>query len=260
MNSGRKKGRDAMNAVRRKLNSKSGISLAIALVFFLLCAMVGTVVLSAVSTSAGSTAQERQLYRRTLALTSASQLLRQDIQAMTFTGSYARTETVTTTVDPDGGSGTKVETGEEYQRGIPTLVGSKLFAVKDNGDGTYSDSLNLTERYFGKLSALFAGIPAVPTEQTIRFQAVEEQNIPEVTGTIRVEEDYTLTVALQCGENRLTMSFPPNVQPQTETAAPVTTKVDDVTTKTVTVTTYSTNLTWGQPLIQEGGTAHGETP
>lgn len=60
-----------MYAATRKLKSKSGISLAIALVFFLLCAMVGAVVLSDASASAGSTARERQLYRETMALTSA---------------------------------------------------------------------------------------------------------------------------------------------------------------------------------------------
>lgn len=68
-----------MNAVTGKIKSKSGISLAIALVFFLLCAAVGTVVLSAASVSAGNTARERRLYRETAALTSAAELLRGDI-------------------------------------------------------------------------------------------------------------------------------------------------------------------------------------
>ncbi len=246
-----------MNAVTRKLKSRSGISLAIALVFFLLCAMVGTVVLSAASASAGNTARERQLYRETLALTSAANLLSQDIQAMTYTGAYTRTETVTITVDPSGTLSTKVVTSEKYQRGIPKLENSRLFGVKKNPDGTYSDHLHLTERYYRNQGGLWDGATVEPPAQTITFQAVEAQNIPEVTGSLTVAEDYTLTVVLQCGENSLTMSFPPHAVSHTEVAEPVTTKLNDAATQKITTATYSTILTWGQPLMKEGGAGHG---
>ncbi len=242
-----------MNAVTGKLKSKAGISLAIALVFFLLCAMVGTVVLSAASASAGSTARERQLYRETLAMTSAAELLSQDIQAMRFTGAYTRTETVTTTVDPTGNTGTKVETSTDYRQKAPTMEGSRLFSVQDNG-GSFSDSLGLTQRYFanqGKWTVEVAG------PQTVVFHAVEDQHIPEVTGSLTIGEDYTLTVVLYCGKNTLTMSFPPQAASKTEVAAPVTTTVDPNTTKKTTIATYSTTLTWGQPIMKEGGADHG---
>ncbi len=256
MKNNRKKGREAMNAVTKKLKSKAGISLAIALVFFLLCAMVGTVVLSAASASAGSTARERQLYRETAALTSAAELLSRDIQAMGFTGSYTRKETVTTTVDPTGNTGTKVETSTDYQQNAPTMVGSKLFSVQDNG-GSFSDSLGLTQRYFANQGKWTV---AVAAPQEIVFHAVEAQHIPEVTGSLTVGEDYTLTVVLHCGRNTLTMTFPSQAVSKTEVAAPATVTVNDTTTQKITATTYSTTLSWGKPLMQEGGADHGETP
>lgn len=243
-----------MNAVTRKFKSRSGISLAIALVFFLLCAMVGTVVLSAASVSAGSTARERQLYRQTFALTSAAELLSQDIQAMKYIGSYTRTETVTTTVDPDGKIATKVDTVKSYEREMPALKYSQLFQII-NANGTYSDNLNLTERYFKNQKVL--GDTSEPTAQTIKFQAVAEKNIPEVTGSVQVEEDYTLTVVLRCGNdgdkgyNTLTMSFPPNVVSRTELLKPQPIKTEGNTTIKTTGATYYTTITWGQPIMNK---------
>lgn len=245
-----------MNAVTRKLNSRSGISLAISLVFFLLCAMVGAVVMSAASVSAGNTARERQLYRETQALTSAADLLSQDIQAMTFTGSYSRTETVTTTVDSTGNTGTSVATDVKYAREAPKLEGSTLFGVTKKADGTYTDHLNLTQRFYMNQSVLSDGTPAQPAPQTISFGAVEAQNIPEVTGSITVEEDYTLTVVLRCGENSLTMSFPPHVDSHTEVGVPQITNLSDTVTQKTTTAVYSTTVCWGHPLMKEGGADH----
>ncbi len=247
-----------MNAVTRKLKSKSGISLAIALVFFLLCAMVGMVVLSDASASAGSTAWERQLYRETLALTSASELLRQDIQAMIYTGDYTKTETVTTTVTPavppDGKSSTKVETSEEYNLERPAL-NSRFFEVKETA-GKYTDTLGLTQIYIMKYGKLWGdNVAATLQAVDIRFEAVPDQHIPEVTGTVQVKDDYSLFVELRCGKNSLTMSFPPQAVSSTKIDNPITSSYGNVTTRT-TKTTYSTILKWGQPLIKEGGADH----
>lgn len=244
-----------MNAVTGKIKSKSGISLAIALVFFLLCAAVGTVVLSAASVSAGNTARERRLYRETAALTSAAELLRGDITGMTYTGAYTRNEIVTTTVDPAGEQSTKVVTEEQLTREIPTLENSRFFRARKNADGTYSDNLHLTERYFINQGnpALSDGVETAPTAQTVLFHAVEEQNIPQVTAAVTVEEDYTLTATLQCGENTMTVTFPPHAAVQTQVAEPVIKRLNDDSTQKITATTYSTVLTWGEPIMKEGG-------
>lgn len=256
MNNSRKKGRDAMNAVTEKLKSRSGISLAIALVFFLLCAMVGTVVLSAASASAGNTARERQLYRQTQALISAADLLSQDISQMTYSGGYTRKEVTTTTVDLHG---TRVVTSEIFEGGTPKLENTRFFGVKTNQDGSSWDNLNLTVRYYWNQgeTTLLGDNASEPEAQTIVFHSVKEQNIPQVTGKLTVEQDYTLTVELQCGENTLTLSFPASADSQITTDGPVTEKLSDYSSRRISSITYSVSISWGQPLLKEGGGEHG---
>lgn len=248
-----------MNAVTRKLKSKSGISLAIALVFFLLCAMVGTVVLSAVSVSAGNTARERQLCRETLALTSAASLLSQDIQAMTFIGAYTKSEIVTTTVDPEGGQGTTVETKEEYRPEPDALKldGSDLFRLDTSG-AIPTDDLNLMELYTSKTP--LGSTSVTLADVALTFGAVEEQNIPQVTGRLTMGQDYTIKAVLQCGKNTLSISFPPHTTLRTEVTGPAITHPEGNITEKTTDITYTTTLTWGQPLIKEGGAVNGEAP
>lgn len=252
-----------MNWIHKKLNSKSGISLAIALVFFLLCAMVGTVVLSAASVSAGNTARERQLYRETFAMTSAANLLSQDIQGMTFSGTYTRTETVTTTVFPDDPDrNTTVKSGETFAKGPFELRDSKIFRVKgnpNNPDPLDADDLNLGPIFFANQPVPDAALPAESKETVLTFGEVADQNIPKVTGRLTVSPDYTITAVLQCGENSMTVIFPASTDLDTNIAPPSTLENESVTKRT-TVTTYTTTLTWGQPTIQKGGASHAETP
>ncbi len=225
--------------------------MAIALVFFLLCVMVGVVVLSAATVSAGNTARERQLYRETLALTSAAQLLSDDIQSMTFTGVQIETEKVTTTVFPeDENEKTKVERKTITTPGEPKIEGSDLFKVTANGD-SYSDSLDLYLCY----AAIQGGMPNKQAAKQIEFGAVPDQNIPAVTGSVRVEADYTITVVLECGDNSLTMSFPPRTSVKTEIGEPTTVTGDNTSTVTI-QKTHSTIVKWERPLMWEGGTVN----
>lgn len=251
-----------MKAVTKKLKSRSGISLAIALVFFLLCAMVGTVVLTAASTSAGNTARERQLYRETQALISAAQLLNQDVQAMTYTGSHTRTEIVTTTVTagaagPEGqpSGSTQVKTDYNYDLMDPKLEGSKLFAAQGK-----DDDLGLTLRYRVNHPELLLVSPVIPGPLAISFQGEGSFALPEVTGTIGVEEDYGLTVELVCGKNRMSFHFPAQCSNHTDVGEPTTSNQDSFVQK-ISVSTYFTKIRWGQALMEEGGAGYGqETP
>jgi len=230
-----------MTAIRRKLKSKSGISLAIALVFFLLCAMVGTVVLAAVSAAAGSTARERQLYRQTLALTSAADLLRREVEGMTFTGSCNKTETIITTVPISGGK-TTVETEEVWTKGTNIrLTGSTLL----------EGHLDLEGLYLSNQTALSEGIPG-PVSKAFTFQEVADKKIPEVTAELTVAQDYTLTAVLRCGENCMTLTSKPQSDVVTGVPNVTTSHTDNVAIKTTT-TTYTTTLHWGAALITEGG-------
>ena len=209
--------------------------------------MVGTVTLSAASVNAGNTARERQLYRETLAMTSAANLLRQEVQALNFIGCYTKTETVTTTVPDDPESGTTtVTTAKTFAEGECTLAGSSLFE---------EGNLDLKQVYFANQPDLpddpLAPSPA-PVSLPLSFPAVVAQNIPEVTATLTVETDYTLTIVLSCGNSGMTMTFAPKTNTSTEIGPPAVTSQDG-TSITKTVTTYSTALTWDAPVVTEGG-------
>lgn len=250
-----------MKAVTKKLKSRCGISLAIALVFFLLCAMVGTVVLTAASTSAGNTARERQLYRETQALISAAQLLNQDVQAMSYTGSHSRSEIVTTTVtsgavgeegQPSGSS--SVTTEYQYNLLEPKLEGSKLFSVQGQ-----EDDLGLTQRYMANNPKVTDELIVLPEALTLKFAGEETFLLPEVTGKITVEEDYGLAVELVCGENCMSLHFPAQCSTKTDVGEPQKTDDGSSYTQKITTSTYSTVIRWGQALMEEGGAGYGQT-
>ncbi len=236
-----------MSTIRRKLNSKAGVSMVIALIFLLLCAMVGVLVLSAASVSAGKLSRERQYYRQTLALSSAARLLTEQIRKTTFVGSYAQVETVTTTVSgTDEHPSTKVETKYSYTQETPTLSSVDFLSVLE-----------------GKLNALFQSrnpakgdsTPAI-LESTVVFQAIEAQNIPEVTGTLTLNEDYSIRVELKCEDNRMVLVFRAHCADSTKADPPqVVTSADKKTTTKTTKTVFSTTITWDALSISEGGDA-----
>lgn len=74
--------------MKQKLSSKRGASLAIGLVFFLICAMVGASVLAAATASSGSIQTKRQTHQDYLAVSSAAQLLRDEILSSEFQAVY----------------------------------------------------------------------------------------------------------------------------------------------------------------------------
>ena len=250
-----------MKAVKKKMKSRCGIALAIALVFVLLCDMVGTVVLTAASTSAGNTARERQLYRETQALISAAQLLNQDVQAMSYTGSHSRSEIVTTTVtsgavgeegQPSGSS--SVTTEYQYNLSEPKLEGSKLFSVQGQ-----EDDLGLTQRYMAKHPDEFENSIITLSSVELKFAGEETFPLPEVTGKITVEEDYGLAVELVCGENCMSLHFPAQCSTKTDVGEPQKTDGGSSYTQKITTSTYSTVIRWGQALMEEGGAGYGQT-
>ena len=72
-----------MERIRGKLHSRTGASMLIALLFFLVAMTVGAVVLTAASANAGRVKRNRQEQQNYLAVASAAGLLREDITAGT---------------------------------------------------------------------------------------------------------------------------------------------------------------------------------
>ncbi len=77
--------------IRNKFISEDGASLAVALLLFLVCAVVGSVVLAGASASAGRLSQRRQLQQERYALQSAADMIRAQLAGGTEGGAGSET-------------------------------------------------------------------------------------------------------------------------------------------------------------------------
>lgn len=101
-----------MRNIGKKLQAQSGASLSLALLFFVLCAVAGSIVLSAASAALGRTQNVAQKDQRSYAVESAARLLSgefQDLGTLRITekrtiNQYVRTTTTSTTTTNDNGT------------------------------------------------------------------------------------------------------------------------------------------------------------
>ena len=104
-----------MRALRKqifnKLSSARGASLTMALLLFLVCAVVGSVVLAAGTAAAGRISERAQSDQRYFAVTSAAELLAKELDGKSVT--IVREETTTTTKVKTYTVGWNAVTGEE---------------------------------------------------------------------------------------------------------------------------------------------------
>lgn len=77
-----------MKKIREKLCSENGASILLALLFFLLCAMVGASVLMAAASNAGKSRGNREEQQKYLTLSSALQLVCDELTAAEYTAKY----------------------------------------------------------------------------------------------------------------------------------------------------------------------------
>lgn len=154
-----------MNEVQRKLHDRSGATLTVALLFFVMCAAAGSVILAAATTSTGRLSQLQASDQNYYAVVSAAKLIRDEIDGQTIAVGQKETKTVTTTrkekteKDANGADVTVVEetTKTEYSYSAPEFE-----HLKDATTGT------------GITSAMTAGT-AITSE-------TEFENFPNVNG------------------------------------------------------------------------------
>lgn len=89
-----------MNAIKNKIKSRKGASITFALLIFMVCAIISTVVIVAASTASGRMSQIAQSDQMYYAVTSAAGLLRDDIDGTTVTVSY-EVDNVENTINAD---------------------------------------------------------------------------------------------------------------------------------------------------------------
>ncbi|MCI2057283.1 MAG: hypothetical protein LKJ86_09090 [Oscillibacter sp.] len=134
-----------MGAINRKLNSQRGVSMVIALVFFLACLMIGGAILTA-ATANGIKAKDRTADQQDyLAVASAARLLKHEL------GGTAYTVTPTRHDDPIYG---EVD-GQTVQVGTDTYY---TFETEITHAGILTDSTNAAcDRGTGKVTFSFFG-------------------------------------------------------------------------------------------------------
>ena len=239
-----------MNPVRQKLNDRRGASILIALVFVIVALMVGAVVLTAASGNAGRVTHNRQDQREYLAVSSAVDLLREDLADLTLTGSYTKTvvETTTTSVDEEGVEHTHTTRSAPAYAKSAGLSGSELLAAKEDA---------FAQLYYSTLPNE-GGLrePAPVISYPLRFSADSGRSVPAVSGTLTAilngEGKYEIDVTLTCeGEdgvksNPILMVFLGTAK-KTESHTksfdgPDTTLRDE----------YRTTVEWEPPVIRKG--------
>lgn len=75
-----------MRKAAEKLNSKNGVTIIMALVFFLIAAIIGSVVITAASSNAGRLTHMRGEQQAYLTVSSAAKLVRDEVNGIAFVG------------------------------------------------------------------------------------------------------------------------------------------------------------------------------
>lgn len=93
-----------MRALRKKLNSSRGASILMALLFLLVCMMVGASVLMAAASNAGKLRSNREEQQKYLTLSSALTLIYDELESVEYVGryQYEQKEMYRTELDTDG--------------------------------------------------------------------------------------------------------------------------------------------------------------
>lgn len=83
-----------MKMLQKKLRDRSGASILLALLFFLLCGMVGASILMAASSNAGKTRSNRAEQQKYLLLSSALRLVCDELSSAKYIGRYTYEKTI----------------------------------------------------------------------------------------------------------------------------------------------------------------------
>lgn len=211
-----------MKIVRKKLASKCGASIVLALVFFLICTVVGGIVLTSAVSNAGRLSHAESEQQAYLTSSSAAQLVRDELQNQEF-------QAVTTTVDANA----------------PTTV----YPSTPSGQ-ILAETVTAWAKYRMGDSLLPSGVLTI---------TATEDSIDDITATFSMDETYAITVIFRLADAEvqypLTLKIPATAQEDTVTAVnrivETVNGVETIRYETVITTTLS--IQWGTGTITKGG-------
>ena len=223
-----------MKAVNRKLKSSRGASMIMALVFLLAALVLGAVALTAASANAGRTGRkvkEQQVY---YALSSAAELIKEDMSAAGITATSYKTTVEQWQVDEFINS--RTTTGSSF-----TIApeGKLLYGMSTELRGFYSSApiAYTTETEVIALSFSARGeMPQVQGSATFYKGNGEDYRV--------LFELYTLDGTQRSGQ--MTLSFAPYMDSSEDTSESTVNGVHTVTETT------ATTVSWGEPEVTKG--------
>ncbi len=169
-----------MQRIRQKLHSSAGVSMLIALLFFLVCLTVGSLILTAATTSASKTRGRYERQQDYLAVASAARLLQDTFGRHTYT--TGRDLLTATSTDPVTG---EIITSYYWEDIVPEVAP----AGPDNGD-------MLTD-------AFALALPQVSGT----FEIAAGEGMPKVEAGFRMEDGGDALITLTRGSQALQVSF-----------------------------------------------------
>ena len=198
--------------LKRKLRSESGVTLLMALLFFLLCALGSSVVLAAGSTASGRIAGLEQDQQAFYTVTSAAQVLQEEINGTSFTG--------------------KQETLGEKSITIPVY-------------GSLSNLMNTAVE-----SVYINGVPYEDT-LTIRPQSMTD-TFGAVKAAFTMDKDYNISIALSLNDAELSNKYQCVVTAKGNSHITAVTETrNDSEGNDYIVLITTTDITWSDALIKK---------
>lgn len=193
-----------MVRLRKKMQSERGASILLALLMLLVCMMVAASVLGAAASNAGKARSNRVEQQKYLTVSSAIQLVADEIQKAEYTGKYTVYEWTEPHTKPDG------TTYDTYHFHIQQEQGE--FTCGDLSDTTVTPSPNIlplrdeldeifSSQFTGKGNGYSVKANVNKQAQTERILTVtlpsDLKGYPETgTGTYQIQEKVTVKVTL----------------------------------------------------------------
>jgi len=174
-----------MHRIYRKLHSTSGASLLIALLFFLICVTVGSLILTAASASSAKTKDRYSNEQHYLAVASAARLLKDRMGGYTYTVGRTWQTWETGETDP--------ETGQPVTDS--GWIDITPFISPEDGEGG------------DILTSAYEEILEGAMEYTDSFSIDAENNIPSVQTDLKMKENGDAVFILKSGSYSMNVSF-----------------------------------------------------
>ena len=203
-----------MVPIKQKLKSENGASFLLALLAFLVAAMVCVTIITAATSSVKRVHSDRESQQMQLAITSAAQLVRDTMEKTKYS------ITTVTTTEKDG---TKIETTKTATGVFAQEIKDAIAYIDIYGGSAYADGMNL--------SVSGTDLPVIAVSFVM---------------TSDIAEPYKLLFTLRAQETGevlyLTMESSSTTESKTET-------IQSGSNQTKTVTTETTTITWDNPII-----------